>query len=70
MLAAAISEEETNEQTSEKLIKLPKTTVTTDDVLDIKAMVSKMKLASIKALGRERQKRSSITISRITSPKS
>ena len=73
MLAAAISEsEETSEPSTkaENMIKLPKTTISTDDVLDIKVAVKKMKLNSIKALGSQRsKKRSPITVSKVDNPK-
>jgi len=73
MLAAAISEsEETVEPVSktDDLMRLPKTTVTTDDVLDIKMAVRKMKFGVIKSLGSQKsRKRSIVTVSKITSPK-
>ena len=73
MLAAAISEsEETVEPVSktDDLMRLPKTTVTSDDVLDIKMAVRKMKLGVIKSLGSQKsRKRSIVTVSKITSPK-
>ena len=73
MLAAAISEsEEAVEPVSktDDLMRLPKTTVTTDDVLDIKMAVRKMKFGVIKSLGSQKsRKRSIVTVSKITSPK-
>ena len=73
MLAAAISEsEETSEPTTKagNMIKLPKTTISTDDVLDIKVAVKKMKINSIRALGGPRLKKGSpITVSKVDNPK-
>src|SRR3989344_2849916 len=74
MLAAAISEsEETVGPVSKTdgLMRLPKTTVTSDDVLDIKMAVRKMKFGVIKSLGSQKsRKRAIVTVSKITSPKS
>ena len=73
MLAAAISDsEETSEPTSktENMIKLPKATISTDDVLDIKVAVKKMKFSAIKALANQRaKKRTPITVSKVSNPK-
>lgn len=73
MLAAAISEsEETSEPISktENMIKLPKVTVSTDDVLDIKVAVKKMKFSAIKSLATQRAKRRlPITVSKAINPK-
>jgi len=73
MLAAAISEsEETSEPISktENMIKLPKATISTDDVLDIKVAVKKMKFSAIKSLATQRAKRRSpITVSKVINPK-
>ena len=73
MLAAAISEsEETSEPISktENMIKLPEATISTDDVLDIKVAVKKMKSSAIKALETQRtRKRASMIVSKVTNPK-
>ena len=73
MLAAAISEsEETSEPISktENMIKLPEATISTDDVLDIKVAVKKMKFSAIKALGNQRtRKRAPMIVSKVTNPK-
>lgn len=74
MLAAAISEsEEPIEEPITKqgpMIKLPKTTITADDILDIKQAVSKMKFSSIRSISHQKSKRkSTVTVSRVTSPK-
>lgn len=73
MLAAAISEsEETDESVSksDKLIKLPKTTITTDDVLDIKMAVRKFRVSTIKSFGSQRiRQKPTVTVSKITSSK-
>jgi len=73
MLAAAISEsEETSEPTlrTENMIKLPKSTISTDDVLDITVAVGKMKFHSIKALASQKsKKRPVVTVSKVPNPK-
>lgn len=73
MLAAAISDsEETSEPISktENMIKLPKATISTDDVLDIKVAVKKMKFSAIKTLANQRaKKRTPITVSKVSNPK-
>ena len=73
MLAAAISEsEETSEPISktENMIKLPEATISTDDVLDIKVAVKKMKFSAIKALATQRtRKRAPIIVSKVPNPK-
>ena len=73
MLAAAISEsEETSEPTlrTENMIKLPKSTISTDDVLDITVAVGKMKFYSIKALASQKsKKRPVVTVSKVPNPK-
>lgn len=71
MLAAAISEPEKSEETiekPEKMIGLPKTTISSDDVLDIKVAVSKMKFGAIKSFGSAKsRKKATIVVSKISS---
>lgn len=73
MLAAAISEsEETAGAVSkpERIMKLPRTTITTDDVLDIKTALGKMKFSTIKQLSGQRVRRkTALTVSRVNPPK-
>lgn len=74
MLAAAISEsEETAGAVSkpERIVKLPKGAITTDDVLDIKIVIRKMRVSAIKSLGGQRVRRKpALTVSKVTPPKS
>ena len=73
MLAAAISEsDETIEPITKQVtvIKLPKTTISADDILDIKLAVGKMKFSSIRSMGNQKSKRKpTVTISKVTSSK-
>lgn len=73
MLAAAISEsEEASEPVSKTkdMIKLPRTIISTDDVLDIKVAVNRMKFSAIKGLANAKaRKRTPITISRVPNHK-
>ncbi|MCH8821407.1 hypothetical protein IID23_02670 [Patescibacteria group bacterium] len=73
MLAAAISEsEEAIEPITKQVtvIKLPKTTISADDILDIKLAVGKMKFSSIRSMGNQKSKRKpTVTISKVTSSK-
>lgn len=73
MLAAAISESEEISgpvSKAENMIKLPKATISTDDVLDIKVAVKKMRFGAIKALANQRaRRRSPITVSKVSNPK-
>lgn len=71
MLAAAISDSEEIEERGIKrgeFIKLPKTTITSDDVLDIKLAVQRMKANTIKSLAASKRK-SVVTVSKIPSSK-
>lgn len=71
MLAAAISDGDVSEPVSnDQFIKLPKTTITADDVLDLKIFVQKMKFSTIKSIGEPKIRRKpQITVSRISSSK-
>jgi len=73
MLAAAISESEDPIEPITKqgpMIKLPKTTISADDILDIKLAVQRMKFSSIRSLSSQKSKRkSAVTVSKVASSK-
>lgn len=74
MLAAAISESEETASTvskPERIVKLPKATITTDDVLDIKMILERVKFSTIKSLSSQRiRKKQALTVSKVSPPKS